>query len=141
MVAVGGVRPYSPGAPGGMAAGALAPSAPFTPQDYDSSLVHISRGEALHLITYASVHPDGGLLAWSATVSFAEALMPMASTDDQSTFLKAYADIIMSAARTRRYPTRALWRICSLEMKRQGRLGDDKSLPMDKEAFGLESTQ
>lgn len=122
-----------------MPAGALAPSAPFTPEDYDSSLVHVARGEALHHITYAHTVPDGHLLAWQATVSLAEALMPMASTDVEAVFIKAYMDIVVYAAKMKRFPTRALWRICSLEMKRQGRLGNDSSLPMDKEQFGLEA--
>lgn len=133
-------RPYQPGTgPGGMPAGAFAPSAPFTPEDYDSSLVHVARGEALNLITYASQSPDGAMLAWEATVSLAEALMPMASTDPEGTFMAAYTDIVIRAGKTRRYATRALWRICGIEMKRQGRLGTDDALPMDKEKFGLEA--
>lgn len=138
MTAIPVGRPYSPGAPGGAPAGALAPAAPFDPADYDSALVHIARGEALNFITHASTTAGGHRIAWEACVSLAEALMPLASTDNEATFIKAYQAIVIESARRRSFLSRALWRICSLEMKRQKRLGDSESLPMDKEDFGLQ---
>lgn len=111
----------------------FAPSSQFSPQEYDSALVHLVRSQSLEAITMANATNDGQLLAWESTISFAETLVPMAGP----AFMRHYVELRRIAKKTDNYPARALWRICSLEAKRQKRLGAE-SVPMDVTKFGVE---
>lgn len=113
--------------------GSFSPVTPFTPEQYDSALVHLSRAKALEAITLSKSMADGGQLAWEACISFAETLFPLASND----FLRAYLVLRKAASFLPTYPSRALWRICSMEMRQQKRLGKE-NIPLDRAMFGIE---
>lgn len=111
----------------------FAPMANYSPAEYDMALVALARSQSLEAITLANATSEGQLMAWEATISFAETLMPMAG----SSFLKYYIELRRLAELDEGYPSRALWRVCSLEAKRQKRLGADQ-VPMDRLKFGVE---
>lgn len=105
----------------------------FTPQEWDTYLVHEARTRALYHMTYAHRDPDGVRMAWEACASLAEALLPMGDEP----FKAAYLRLTREANREGKPKPRALWRLCSLEMLRQGRLGKEKP-PLSKQSFGVE---
>lgn len=109
------------------------PRGPLTAQEWDTYLVHEARTRALYHLTYAHRDPDGVRMAWEACASLAEALLPMANPAFKEGYLRLTRDRSQGDVKPR-----ALWRFCSDEMMRQGRLGRERP-PLSKQRFGVEA--